>query len=216
MQLELLDLMVARSGHFQLESGRHGDLWLDLDALFMRPARLQQFVAALAARLAAYRVGAVCGPLVGGAFLAQSVAAALDAEFCYTERHLSPPGAASGPVRYHLPASLRHTVNGRTVAIVDDVIYAGSAVRGTLAELRACGAVPAAIAALLVLGSAAPSLCAHENITLECLVSLPNESWPPSECPLCAAQVPLEQAAPSDADFCENSRERAVASGQPT
>ena len=43
-------------------------------------------------------------------------------------------------------------VDGRRVAVVDDVIIAGSAVRGVLVELGACGATPVAIGALAVLG----------------------------------------------------------------
>jgi orotate phosphoribosyltransferase len=35
------ELLAARQGHFKLESGHHGDLWLDLDQLLGQPARLQ-------------------------------------------------------------------------------------------------------------------------------------------------------------------------------
>ena len=83
-------------------------------------------------------------------------------------------------------------VGGKAVAIVDDVVNAGSAVRATLAELRSCGATPVAVGALLVLGSAASSFFAGQAIPLEAIASLPNEAWAPSECPLCAAQTPLE------------------------
>ena len=37
LQQELLALLPRRQGHFRLESGHHGDLWLDLDPLFLRP-----------------------------------------------------------------------------------------------------------------------------------------------------------------------------------
>ena len=88
-----LELVAARRGHFQLESGHHGSLWLDLDPLFTEPGRVEPFVAALATALEPYHVDAVCGPLLGGAFLAQLVARALDAEFLYTER-VMPSGVA--------------------------------------------------------------------------------------------------------------------------
>src|SRR3954447_6054899 len=83
---ELLALLARRQGHFRLESGHHGDLWLDLEPLFLRPTRLRRFAGALALRLDDLAIEAVCGPLVGGAFLAQAVAAELDREFYYTER----------------------------------------------------------------------------------------------------------------------------------
>jgi len=192
MQTELLALIPARNGHFKLESGHHGNLWLDLDPLFVRPSRLQRFVAGLADKLARHAVEAVCGPLTGGAFLAQAVAAALDVEFYYTERIMSPERDVLYAVTYRLPGGLRERVRGRATAVVDDVINAGSAVRGTLAELRACGATPAVVGALLVLGSAAAGLCIDQAIPLECLAALPNELWAPADCPLCAAHIPLE------------------------
>ena len=40
-------------GHFQLESGHHGDLWLELETLCLHLANLQPFAAQLAAKLAA-------------------------------------------------------------------------------------------------------------------------------------------------------------------
>jgi len=40
-------MLVARHRHFRLESGRHGNLWLELDGLFERPARLAPWRAAV-------------------------------------------------------------------------------------------------------------------------------------------------------------------------
>jgi orotate phosphoribosyltransferase len=64
---EIVDLLDAREGHFLLESGHHGDLWLELDSLFLRPGRLAPLAAELARRLAAHEVDAVCGPMRSGA-----------------------------------------------------------------------------------------------------------------------------------------------------
>ena len=187
--------MAARKGHFRLESGHHGDLWLDLDPLFLRPGHLRRFVVELARRLSAHGIEAACGPLVGGAFLAQMVAAELDVEFYYAERIVLAPGDASSLVEYRLPSTLRPRVRGKSVAIVDDAINAGSAVLGTFADLQACSARPVAIGALLVLGSSASSFTADRNVALESIGYLANDIWAPSECPLCASRVPLENAA---------------------
>ena len=81
------------------------------------------------------------------------------------------------------------------VAIVNDVVNPGSAVRGTFAELKACGAQPAVIGALLVLGTSASSCAASEGVPLESIASLPNPLWPPSDRPLCTARVPLDNGA---------------------
>ncbi len=192
MQQDFLNLLSAREGHFRYESGYHSNLWLDLDLLFVRPKTVQPFAIELAKQLARHKVSAVCGPLVGGAFVAQMVAAELDVEFYYTERYVPPRRGGLYPVEYRLPVSLRSVIRGKDVAILDDVISAGSAVRGTLAELRAWGIGSAVIGALLVLGSSVPDFCAEQDIPLVSVAQMPSDLWLPSECPLCSCQKPLE------------------------
>jgi orotate phosphoribosyltransferase len=191
LQQELLALLPRRRGHFRLESGHHGDWWLDLDPLFLRPTRLRRFTAALALRLGDLAIEGVCGPLVGGAFLAQAVAAELDVEFYHTERVVTPGVGGLYSVNYRLPDTLRPRIGGKQVAIVDDAINAGSAVRATYLELQASGARVAALGALLVLGRAA-QLVDGWNVPLEGIAHLPSELWSPEACPLCAARIPLQ------------------------
>ena len=96
---DLFDLVDGRRGHFLLESGLHSELWLDLDPLFADQRRIAPFVTTLSSKLRAYEVEAVCGALVGGAFLAQLLAQELEVEFCYTEkksRSLPSVGTTSG------------------------------------------------------------------------------------------------------------------------
>jgi orotate phosphoribosyltransferase len=189
LQEELIRLLSVRKGHFRLESGHHGDLWLDLDRLFLRPTQLTPFVRELAGRLSAYRLDAVCGPLTGGAFLAQAIATELDVAFCYSERF-----ADSGRVDYRIPDAFRAAVRDRDVAIVDDVLNAGSAVRATLRDLQRCGANPVVIGSLLVLGHSTPTFTSDTTISVESVGRLPSGLWDPSDCPLCASHVPLEGA----------------------
>lgn len=189
---ELLGLLSARKGHFRLESGHHGGMWLDLDPLFLVPRRTQPFVAELAEKLRPYKIDAVCGPLVGGGFLALEVASYLNAEFYYAERFAPPARDTLFAVEYRLPPGVGKLLQNKRVAIVDDAVSAGSAVRGTLAGMAQYGAIPVAVGALLVLGDAAAALCAERNMALESLVHLPYDVWLPSGCPMCASGVPLE------------------------
>ena len=77
------------------------------------------------------------------------------------------------------------------IVIIIDVIGAGSAVLGTLKDLYECGADPVAIGALATRGPSATVLARENGLVLETLASFPGEMWKPSECPLCAAGVPL-------------------------
>jgi orotate phosphoribosyltransferase len=192
MQEELLALLAPRRGHFRLESGHHGDLWLEIARSFLRPRRLRRFAAELARRLAPHGVEVVCGPMVEGAMLAQMVAEELDAEFVFARQLTGPQGGGLFSIGYRIPTAVRRSVLARRVAVVDDVINAGSAVRGAFVDLVDCGAKPVVLGALLVLGSLASEFAASQRLALESLGSLSNVLWEPPACPLCAAGVPLE------------------------
>lgn len=191
MHDDVIALMPARRGHFLLESGHHGDLWLDLECLCVNPEPVSRLAARVAARLTPYAIEVVCGPLVEGAFVALMVAAELGVPFSYSERFPNPERAGLFPVDYRVPRALRALVRDKRTAIVNDVINAGSAVRATLTDLDACAARPVVIATLLALGSPAAKIAADRGIALEMLASLPNNIWAPAECPLCVRRIPL-------------------------
>ena len=194
MRDALIALLAGRRGHFQMESGYHSEWWFELDRLFAEPARLRPFVAELARRLAVHRLDAVCGPMTGGAKLAEMIAAELGIEAFVAERH-EPTAPADGlfPIKYTLPADSRARVRGKSLAIVDDAISAGSAVRGTHADLIACGARPVALGALFVFGDAIAPFAADKGLALEAIAPVDYALWPPTACPLCQAGRAVEK-----------------------
>lgn len=191
MDSRLRELMGAREGHFLLESGHHGALWLEVDALFLRPEQVAPFVDALADRLESLSIDVVCGHLVGGAFLAHQLAIRLHAMFVHAERTAHTP-ATLNSARYEVPALLRHALQDARVVIVDDVVNAGSATRSTLGAVRAAAGLPVALAALLRLGDGAVTLAAQEHGDLITLGAWPGALWEPAACPRCAAGMPLD------------------------
>ena len=96
------------------------------------------------------------------------------------------------PAGYRIPKTLRKLLRQKRIGLVNDVINAGSAVRGTFDDLLDCDANIVAIGALLALGTSASAYASSKNVPLECLATLPNNLWTQSECPLCAAGIPLE------------------------
>lgn len=189
---EFLNLLHARQGHFRLESGQHGNLWLDLDLLFLRPKTIQSFVVELAQKISSFEIDAGCWPMVGEALVAQDIALKLDIDYLYSERTAPQNPDVLYSAAYHLPSHLRPVARGSRIAIVDDVINAGSAVRATLAELESAEASPIVLGALLVLGETAQTYFTVRNLPIECISHLPNAIWTPEDCPLCTSQVPLD------------------------
>jgi len=186
------DLMAARRGHFVMESGLHADTWLDLEPLFADARCIDPYVASLAGLLRRHDLDAVCGALVGGAFLAQLIARALGADFWFTEL-LPAQDAGVLTRRYRLPRSFASRAAGKRVAIVDDVMSAGSALRGTYAALATEGTVPVVAAALRVLGTKGTSFFSERGVAVETLARRAFEMWTPAECPLCGRGEPIDR-----------------------
>lgn len=194
-----LGLVAGRRGHFRLESGYHSQLWLDLDPLFADPHRIDPFVARLSSLLRPYDLAGVCGPLLGGAFLAQLVAHALEVEFYFTQRVMPRQPSGVYQASYRMAPVLGSRIRGKRIALVDDVMSAGSALRGTYTELQAHVAVPVVAGALLVFGSIGTDFFSRHSVPVEAVVRDEYEMWLPAECPLCVAGQPLEDVtAPVD------------------
>lgn len=184
------DLLSINRGHFALESGLHGDVWFDLETVFARPDLLQPFINRLAKLLSTYGLSAVCGALVGGAFVGYSVAIQLGIDFFYAER-FSSDIPDSQAVAYRIPKALRSAVADRRIGIIDDVINAGSAVTKTYTELRSLGANPVVMGSILTVGGPFPKRLSSEFPPVLSLEHLESNLWDPKQCPLCRSGVSL-------------------------
>jgi len=188
---DLAALLTGRRGHFRMESGYHSDQWYDLDRLLADRDRLAPFVRQLALRLSAHRLDGVCGPATGGAELAARIAGELGIHVFHTERFVPPGATGLFPVRYTVPPDQRDRVRHLRLALVDDAISAGSAVRGSFADLQSCGAQVVVLGALFVFGHRADAFVNEHRLALEALARPPFSVWSPSECPLCCESIPL-------------------------
>jgi orotate phosphoribosyltransferase len=168
---------------------------LDLDGLFSNPDTIAPFVTQLTASLRPYNVSAVCGPLLGGAFLAQLLAHELQVQFYFTERIMLADKTGLYPASYYLPAAFVEAVRSQRIAIVDDVMSAGSALRGTYNELQKYGAVIPVVGALMVFGNTGSDFFRERNIAVEATARDDYTPWLPDACPLCRQAVPLENVA---------------------
>jgi orotate phosphoribosyltransferase len=157
-------------GHFVYDSGYHGDTWLELDLLISDPIRARAVAADLAEQLAPYKASLVCGPLDGGAFLAQWVAAELGAVFAYTRTDGLPPA---------LP------VAGHRAIVVDDAINAGHASTATVTALREASCEVIALASAIVCAPAGTTVGPTLGLPQHFLEEIQTRLWSPEECPLC-------------------------------
>ncbi len=195
MTSDLIKSLPARRGHFLLESGFHSDFWFTLDALFVEPGKIAHQVSSLAELLRPYEISAVCGPLLGGAFLAQAIAADMGVRFYYTQPEQPIETTSEGELftaRYRLPTELRRRISNERVAIVDDFISAGSSVRATAAELNEAGATTVVVGTMMLLGNQAVEYFTERAVPVVAVAKQGLNLWSPDECLLCRSGTPLE------------------------
>ena len=83
--------------------------------------------------------------------------------------------------RYLLPTAFGETISGQRVAMVDDVMSAGSALRGSFTEIVRFGGRPDVAGALLVLGSRGLDFFAEKSLPVEAVARDEFALWlPPS------------------------------------
>ncbi len=93
-------------------------------------------------------------------------------------------------------------MGGHRVAVVDDVISAGSSVRATVAAVTAAGASTVAVGTLLAMGTTAVEHLTSLGLPVEALGQHEFAFWRPGECPHCRTGAPLEdplRGGPSEA-----------------
>lgn len=165
-------------GHFSYTSGRHGAEYLEKFRLLENPETTTALGGMIATHFAGAGVELVAGPTTGGIILAYEVARQLQVRAVYAER-----GEAGGRV-------LRRgfTVRpGERVLVVDDIVTTGGSVREMLTSMEDAGG---AVVGVGVLGDRTGGQMKVAVPFFACLtVDFP--SYAPSECPLCAAGIPL-------------------------
>lgn len=183
----------VKHGHFVLESGLHTDTWLELEFAFVDQRAMEQRYGALELLLKPFDFTAVCGPLTGGALVAQTMAQRLGKNFYYTQRAIDGTGAGLYQAGYQLPEGLQASAARERFAVIDDAMSAGSSTRSTSAHLASLGAPTVVVGALWLLGDVGRQHFAASGIPVVAHERLSLGLWEPGVCPACARGVPLER-----------------------
>ncbi len=166
-------------GHFRLSSGRHSDRFVQKFRILEDPAIVETIAASLAGHAKAYAPTVVVSAAVGGIVLGYEVARQLGRGFkaIFVEKENGVPalrrGFALGP--------------GDRAFVVEDVVTTGGSVREVLAVVRAHGAEPVAVGAIV---RRQPSDFGVPTIAL---LDLPVVSYDPADCPQCANGEPITE-----------------------
>ena len=167
-----------KTGHFLYSSGLHGDTYVEKFDLLRNPRATEQICGGFVRAFADAGVEVVAGPTTGGILLAFETARQLGVAAAYAERE-GETGRAFRRGTTFAP--------GTRVLVVDDILTTGGSVRETLAALAAHDVTVVGIGVLWDRSGGKVDF----GVPLVALNAEQIAAYPPDQCPLCAAGVPL-------------------------
>jgi len=164
-------------GHFQLTSGLHSPMYWEKFRVLQFPEYTEQLCRQITTHFQKQGIQVVAGPTTGGIILAFEVARQLGVRGIFAEREGQERAFRRG-----------FTISpGERVLIVDDVLTTGKSIREVMAAVTKLEGAIIGIGVLVdrseqSLDFGVPLFSCHRAVT---------QTYPPDNCPLCAAQIPL-------------------------
>ena len=165
-------------GHFLLTSGLHSPVYWEKFKVLQSPNYTEQLCRMIADHFRKQNIEVVAGPTTGGIILAFEVARQLGVRGIFAEKE----GAEERTFRRGF------TINpGERVLIVDDILTTGSSIRQVIAAVNKLGGTIIGIGVMVDRSEqriefGVPLFSCHRSETI---------TYPPPDCPLCAAGIPL-------------------------
>lgn len=196
--LEKVGAIIADT-HVVYKSGRHGNTYLNKDALFAHPAETSAICRNIAYGFYEKRlpIGAVIGPVVGGAIMAQWVAYHLSQYFGGKVLAVYADKEGDGFV---IKRGYDKLIEGMSTLVVEDVLTTGGSAKKVVLATRGVGANVVGLGAI----------CNRGGVTAEDLGGVPRlhvlrdvrlHDYDEADCPLCAKGVPVDTSVGHGREF---------------
>ncbi len=179
------------NGHFLYTSGRHGNAYVNKDAVYPHTAQIRALCAEMAEPFVDAKIDTVAGPTIGGVILSQWVAHILSERTghpvmaCFAEERVD----AAGERERFFGRGYDTMIRGKRVLLVEDILTTGGSIQRVVEAVKKAGGTPVAVMALCNRGGVTGSAVGVER--LEALCSLDLQSWEPENCPLCRQGIPI-------------------------
>jgi len=165
-------------GHFLLTSGLHSPIYWEKFRVLQYPNYTEQLCRLITDHFRSEKIQVVAGPTTGGIILAFETARQLGVRGIFAEKE------TTGERSFRREFSID---SGERVLIVDDVLTTGSSIREVMAAVTKQGGIVVGIGVLVDRSErevefGVPFFSCHRSATL---------TYPPQDCPLCAAKIPL-------------------------
>lgn len=188
---------VLTGGHFVYASGKHGEAYVNKDAVYPFTGIVAQLCEVLARHFAEHEVDVVVGPAIGGVILSQWVTHYITMLTNHTIHSVYAEKSDDG---YALTRGYDKYVVGKRVLVVEDVLTTGGSATRTIEVVRAAGGEVIGVGALCNRGGVTKESLANVP-ELFALVEISLEMWPEEDCPLCRRGVTVNTNVGKGRDF---------------
>jgi len=182
---------VITNSHIVYTSERHGNTYINKDALYLHTQDTSQLCKVMAAQYNADQIDVVIGPIIGGVVLSQWVTHHLNNERSSGET-LSIYAEKEGEgedKKLVIKRGYDAYIPGKNVVIVEDILTTGGSARKVIEIVKALGGNVIALSAICNRGGIKPAdVC---NVPIHALTSISLDSWSEQDCPLCKEKVPI-------------------------
>jgi len=173
----LLETGALLTGHFQLTSGRHGELYMQCAKVMQYPEHTAYIAKVIAEGFKGDQVDIVLAPAIGGIIMGYELARALKAKSLFVERE---NGAMTLRRGFEIP-------KGAKVLVAEDVVTTGGTTKEVIDVAKAHGAEVVGTCSMVDRTGGAIDL----GTKFVAAYSKAIASYEPEDCPLCKAGEPI-------------------------
>jgi orotate phosphoribosyltransferase len=116
----------------------------------------------------------------------------MNKKFIYSEPRIISNASNEKSITYCIPNDYEEIIKHKHIALVDDVINAGSSIIATMNELLKYQSYIEVVGTPLAIGSFYDRMILNNEIPIKALKRMKTNIWPPRECPLCKAGQPID------------------------
>ncbi|GHO45687.1 phosphoribosyltransferase family protein [Ktedonospora formicarum] len=182
---------IVKDSHFVYSSGRHSSVYVNKDALYLRPRIISSICERMAQPYDPEQIDVVVGPVIGAVILSQWTAYHLSQRKAVGEvlAVFAEKGADGVDKQFYFGRGYDKWISGRNILVVEDILTTGNSARQTIETIRRYGGNVVGLSVLANRGN----VQAEEvgDVPIHALIELSLRTYTAEECPFCRDGVPV-------------------------
>lgn len=181
---------VITDSHIVYTSGKHGEAYVNKDALYPHTKETSQLCRVMAEAFTKDGVDVVVAPVIGGVILSQWIAYHLSE---ITGREVLGAYAEKEGDGFVIKRGYDKLMAGKKVLVVEDILTTGGSAKKVIEVVRAIGGDVVGLSVLCNRGGISPKDVANPPKLFSLLDTIRFDAWDEKDCPMCAKGAPINK-----------------------